>query len=66
MTIRAELRQVAEQLVDQYNWSALDDRKRITEWLGDLGLLSPLDDPDPRADRDAVDEVESHARWLLS
>lgn len=61
-----ELRKVAQDLVDAYGWSALDDRVRIMEWLGDRGLLSPLDAPDHRADLEAADEVESHARWLLS
>jgi hypothetical protein len=61
-----ELRAVAQELVDEYGWSALDDRLRIMEWLGARGLLSPLDAPDHRADDDAADEVESHARWLLS
>jgi uncharacterized protein (DUF2132 family) len=60
-----ELREVAQLLVDEYGWSALDDRARIMEWLGDRGLLSPLDAPDHRADEDAAHEVESHARWLL-
>jgi uncharacterized protein (DUF2132 family) len=66
VTIARELRDVAQELVDQYGWSALDDRLRIVEWLADRGLLSPLDAPDHRADREAADQVESHARWLLS
>jgi uncharacterized protein (DUF2132 family) len=66
MAITRVLRDVAQDLVDQYGWSALDDRLRIGEWLADRGLLSPLDAPDARADREAVDAVESHARWLLS
>ena len=61
-----ELREVAQLLVEEYGWSALDDRLRIMEWLGDRGLLSPLDAPDRRADEDAADAVESHARWLLT
>jgi hypothetical protein len=61
-----ELREVAQQLVDAYGWSALDDRMRVMEWLADRGLLSPFDAPDHRADSDAADAVESHARWLLS
>lgn len=66
MAITRDLRAVAQELVDEYGWSALDDRMRIMEWLGDRGLLSPLDTPDRRADEDAADKVESHARWLLS
>jgi uncharacterized protein (DUF2132 family) len=66
MTISSELREVAQELVDQYGWSALDDRLRIVEWLDGRNLLSPLDAPDHRADREAADQVESHARWLLS
>lgn len=61
-----ELREVAQQLADAYGWSALDDRARIMDWLGERGLLSPLDAPDHRADGDAIGEVESHIRWLLS
>lgn len=61
-----ELREVAQDLVDAYGWSALGDRVRFIEWLADRGLLSALDAPDRRADSDAADEVESHARWLLS
>lgn len=66
MTIPGELREVAQELVDQYGWSGLDNRLRITEWLADRDLLSPLDAPDPRADREAAEQVESHVRWLLS
>lgn len=66
MTIARELREVAQLLVDAYGWDALEDRARIRSWLADRDLLSPDGDPDPRADREAVDEVESHARWLLS
>ncbi len=66
MTIPSELREVAQLLVDQYGWSALDDRVRIMEWLADRGLLSDVEDPEPSADREAADQVESHARWLLS
>lgn len=61
-----ELRKVAEDLVDAYGWAVLDDRVRIMTALGDCGLLSPLEEPDHRADREAADEVESHARRLLS
>lgn len=61
-----ELRKVAEDLVDRYGWAALDDRVRIMTALGDRGLLSPLEEPDRRADLETADEVESRARWLLS
>jgi hypothetical protein len=60
------LREVARLLVDEYGWAALEDRDRIRDWLADRDLLSPADAVDERADRDAVDFVESHARWLLS
>lgn len=60
------LREVAQQMVDQYGYSALDDRLRISEWLGDRSLLSPVESPDHRADDDRIDFVESHIRWLLS
>jgi hypothetical protein len=66
MAIARELRDVAQEMVDQYGWSALDDRTRIMEWLGDRNLLSPLHEPDHRADLDTADMVESHMRWLLS
>lgn len=66
MTIKQELRDVAQEMVDLYGWSALDDRQRVMLYLADRGLLSPDDEPDERADRQAVDDVESHARWLLT
>jgi hypothetical protein len=66
MSIARELRDVAQELVDQYGHSALDDRLRVFEWLDNRGLLSPTNDPDLQADSDVADQVESHARWLLS
>jgi hypothetical protein len=64
--VTPELREVAQLLVDQYGWSALDDRVRIVEWLEDRGLLSPRTHAPTQADTDAIDAVESHIRWLLS
>jgi len=40
MNSKAELREVAQMLVDQYGWDAVEDRGLIKAWLGDRGLLS--------------------------
>jgi len=66
MAIDRELRDVAQEMVDQYGWSALDDRLRVVEWIADRRLLSTFDDDDERADREVIEAVESHMRWLLS
>jgi hypothetical protein len=63
---RHDLKQVAQDLADEYGWSATDDRLRVSEWLANKGLLSPLDFPDEVTDSDSIDYVESHIRWLLS
>lgn len=59
------LRDLAQAMVDTYGWGAVGDRDRIREWLDHRGLLSPADAVDERKDRESVDFVESHARWLL-
>lgn len=63
---RQQLRELAELLVADHGWAIPDDRQLIRDALDGAGFLSPADDIDEREDREAVDFVESHARWLLS
>lgn len=63
---RRKLRHIAETLVESYGHNSLNDRERIRTYLDMAGLLTPADDSDEREDRESVDFVESHARWLLS
>jgi hypothetical protein len=58
------LRLLAEDLVDQFGWSALDSRLRVNEWMHARGLID--DNTDPRQIEQMGDFAESHARWLLS
>jgi hypothetical protein len=46
---------LAEQMLDCYGESALEDRLRVVEWLADHDL--------PCDERDA-EEFERHMRWL--
>lgn len=59
------LREVAQRLVDEYGWSALDSRPRVMEWLDTAGQLSPIEQPDHAADDEAADACEARIRWLL-
>jgi hypothetical protein len=50
-----EAKRLAEQMLDCYGESALDDRGRVVEWLADHGLDH---------DEQAADAFERHMRWL--
>jgi hypothetical protein len=62
-----DVRRLAQDLVDEYGWSALDDRMRVMEWLDGRGLLSDAEDlrTREREDSDIADAVELRMRWLL-
>jgi hypothetical protein len=50
-----EAKKLAEQMLDTYGESAMDDRPRVVEWLADHGL-----DHDERS----AEAFERHMRWL--
>jgi hypothetical protein len=52
-----EAKDLAEQMIDAYGWSVMEDRSRIIEWLEDRAL--PCEQSDVKA-------FEDYAVWLLS